>query len=262
MAIQPIFNRFATRPTTATLKNTLGGDNVRDVYTHQYQNKQAKKLILQLIRDQLPVSTWLVIGALIQGLAHLLLPYRNIVLILPVLLFLSYKLITTLLILMNILPNTYMRDVIPGRTTIVYPDSRGQQENSGTSPICAILLSVVSHHPLGMLAPGYSAVGERFQAMTRELSADASLHGFLGATNWLNASERATNNEFASIMYFENDEYLHAYAHGKMHTDTMLWWREEEKAGRVKHLGIMHEVFACPEKGWEGIYVNYHPTGK
>jgi hypothetical protein len=127
--------------------------------------------------------------------------------------------------------------------------------------MCAILLSVVSHHPLGMLAPGYKEVGERFGAMTRELSADATAHGFLGASNWLNAS-RSRSNEFGTIMYFENDEALHKYAHGKMHTDTMLWWREEEKAGRVKHVGIMHEMFAAPKGGWEGVYLNYQPTGK
>jgi hypothetical protein len=164
-------------------------------------------------------------------------------------------------VLFNILPNDTMRDVIPGRTTIIYPDASGSQEVSGARPMCAILLSVVSHHPLGMLAPGYKEVGERFGAMTRELSADATKHGFLGASNWVNTS-RSRSNEFGTIMYFENDEALHDYAHGKMHTDTMLWWREEEKAGRVKHVGIMHEMFAAPKGGWEGVYLNYHPTGK
>jgi hypothetical protein len=154
-----------------------------------------------------------------------------------------------------------MQDVIPGRTAIIYPDSQGVQSKSGSHTVCAILLGVVSHHPLGMFAPGYKAVGDRFEAMVREMSADASTHGFLGASSWINASERSTSNEFASMLYFQNEEYLHAYAHGKMHSETMLWWREEEKAGRVKHVGIMHEVFACPEQGWEGIYLNYHPTG-
>jgi heme-degrading monooxygenase HmoA len=153
-----------------------------------------------------------------------------------------------------------MRDVIPGRTSLVFPDASGAQESSGARPMCAILLSAVSHHPLGMLAPNYTAVGKHFEAMTRELSADATAHGFLGASNWLNTS-RSTGNELASILYFENDEALHAYAHGKLHTDSMLWWREEEKAGRTKHVGIMHEVFAAPNGGWEGVYLNYHPTG-
>jgi hypothetical protein len=107
----------------------------------------------QLIRDQLALPTWLVIGALIQGLAHLTLPYRNIVLVLPVFLFLSYKIVNTLLILFGILPNPLMQDVILRRTAPVFPDSTGAQDKPSDRTICAILLGVVSHHPLGMLVP-------------------------------------------------------------------------------------------------------------
>lgn len=69
-----------------------------------------------------------------------------------------------------------------------------------------------------------------------------------------------SGNEFASILYFENDEALHRYAHGPMHSSAMLWWREAEK--NLDHVGIMQEVFLAPEKSWEGVYLNYHPTGK
>jgi heme-degrading monooxygenase HmoA len=110
-----------------------------------------------------------------------------------------------------------------------------------------------------MLTPGYKEVGDRFEGMIRELSADASKHGFLGASAWLNATDRTTSSEYASIVYFENEDYLHAYAHGPMHSAAMQWWREAEKD--LKHVGIMHEVFACPKDGWEGVYLNYHPTG-
>jgi hypothetical protein len=209
----------------------------------------------------LPLSTWLLLGALIQGLAHLFLPYRNIVTILPVVLFLSFKMTHTLLVIFNILPNEYMRDVIPSRTAAIYPDASGSQETPGTQSVCAILLSIVSHHPLGILAPGYKEAGKYMEAMTRELSAEATKHGFLGASNWLNM-DRPNSNEFGTMMYFENEDAVHAYAHSKLHTETMLWWREEEKAGRVKHLGIMHEMFAAPKGAWEGSYMNYHPTGK
>jgi hypothetical protein len=200
------------------------------------------------------------LGAFLQGIAHLLLPYRNIVLILPVLLILLYKVINVLLVLTGVLPNAYMKDVLPYRTGIIFPDSQGVQEKPGDQPMCAIMLSTISNHPLGLLGPGFKEVGDRFDAMVAELGADATRYGFLGASNWVNASQRTSGNELANIMYFENEEYMHAYAHGPMHTDTMGWWHET--ADRLKHVGIMHEVFACPRKGWEGVYLNYHPTGK
>jgi hypothetical protein len=153
-----------------------------------------------------------------------------------------------------------MKDVLLHRTAPVYPNSKGIQEKSGNETVCALLIAVISHHPLGMFGPGFKEVGDRFKLMVQEMSADASKHGFLGASSWINAAERTSSNEVASIMYFENEEYLHAYAHGPMHSQTMQWWREAEKD--LKHVGIMHEVFACPKNGWEGVYVNYHPTGQ
>ena len=96
--------------------------------------------------------------------------------------------------------------------------------------------------------------------MLAEMSADASKHGFLGSSAWINATAGTTSNEYMNILYFENEHYLHAYAHGPMHSEAMQWWRETEKKHR--HVGIMHEVFACPKKSWEAIYLNYKPVGK
>jgi hypothetical protein len=153
-----------------------------------------------------------------------------------------------------------MQDVILRRTAPVFPDSTGAQDKPSDRTICAILLGVVSHHPLGMFGPGFKNVTDRFEAMVLELSADATAHGFLGASDWISASGRTSGNEFASILYFEDDDALHRYAHGPMHTDTMTWWRSVEK--ELKHVGIMHEVFSAPKKGWEGVYINYYPTGE
>lgn len=218
-----------------------------------------KANIHKVLRDQFAVSTWLLIGALIQGLAHLFLPYRNIVLVLPLILFFTYKIANTALILTGVLPNPLMSNVVPYRTTPIFPNANGVQEKTDSQTICAILLGVVSHHPLGMLGHGFNEVGDRFEAMVQELSADASTHGFLGASAWLNATERTTGNEYAGILYFENEDYLHKYAHGPLHSQAMQWWSADSE--NLKQVGIMHEVFACPKDGWEGIYLNYHPTG-
>ncbi|KAH7380079.1 hypothetical protein BKA66DRAFT_571155 [Pyrenochaeta sp. MPI-SDFR-AT-0127] len=240
MSFQPVFNPFATRPKTASLRSPA-------VAAHA------------VVRDQFPITTWLLIGALIQGTASAFLPYRKIVLVLPVFLVLAFKLVSTVLVLTGICKNEMMEGVIPYRTAVVLPNEKGMPEKAGESSVCAIILAVVSHHPLGMLGPGYREVGDQFGAMVKELSNDATTHGFLGSSSWINADARTTSNEIMNILYFENEHHLHAYAHGPLHTKSMLWWRETEKSN--PHLGIMHEVFACPKNTWEGIYVNYKPVG-
>ena len=73
------------------------------------------------------------------------------------------------------------------------------------------------------------------------------------------AGERGVSSEFMSIMYFSSLEALHTYAHGPLHTKAMQWWRATEQ--KHAHIGIMHELYYSPKNCWEGIYVNYHPTG-
>ncbi|PPJ59509.1 hypothetical protein CBER1_09995 [Cercospora berteroae] len=236
---QPAFESFDQRPKTATRRN--------------------QNALYTLIRDQLSVSTWLVLGGVLQGTAMTVLPYRNLTMVLPAVLFIAYKLLRAVLITMGVLPNPLMSNVIPYRVAPIIPSEKGQQAKPAEEQVCAIILGVVSHHPFGMFGPGFKEVGDRFDDMVDEMSQDATRHGFLGATAWVNAAERTSGNEFMSILYFENEHYLHQYAHGPLHTKAMQWWREVE--AKIPHVGIMHEVFACPKRSWEGIYLNYQPTG-
>ena len=213
-----------------------------------------------MVRDQFSIATWLSIGAVIQAAAYALLPYRNIVTVLPVVLFLSYKLAYTTCVMTGLLSNPRMKDVIPYRTTLLFPDEKGVQDKAADTTVCAIILGVVSNHSLGMLGPGFKGVGDRFDNMVAQMSADASKYGYLGHSAWLNAADNMTSSEYMTILYFENEQYLHEYAHGPMHSEAMKWWREVEK--NIPHVGIMHEVFACPKRSWEAIYLNYPPIGK
>ncbi|CAI6314097.1 unnamed protein product [Periconia digitata] len=216
------------------------------------------KFMQSIIRDQFPITTWIFLGALIQGLLHIILPYRNIVLVLPVILIIASQAINTLLQLAGITTVPALKTMIPHRTTVAFPSSETGQQTFGDRPICMILLSIVSHHPLGMLAPGYKETGDRMDEMLQDLNAKATKHGFLGASAWIN-TERTTSNQTAIMLYFENEERVHAYAHGPLHTATLQGWVKATK-GRP-WLGIMHEIFLSPAGGWEGVYVNYHPTG-
>src|SRR5690349_3951986 len=145
-----------------------------------------------MIRDQFNIATWLSIGAVTQASAYTLLPYRNIVTILPVVLFLAYKITFTACVAAGVIPNPRMATVNPYRTGPIYPDEKGVQERAGDNQMCAILLGVVSNHPLGMLGPGFKRVGKEFDDMVRQMSADATRYGYLGHSAWLNASDNAT----------------------------------------------------------------------
>ncbi len=189
-----------------------------------------------------------------------MLPYRNIVTILPVVLFLGFKLTHTVLVFTGVLPNPRMRNVVPGYATVIFPDEKDAQEKASDTTVCAIVLGIVTNHPLGMIEPGYKEIGDQFDDMVSQLADDATRYGYLGHSSWLNASDNDTSSEIMFIIYFENEHYLHEYAHAPMHSETMRWWRNVAKD--IPHLGIMHEVFACPKKSWEGIYVNCAPVGK
>ncbi len=212
----------------------------------------------QTLRDNFTIPTWLMFGALLQGLLSFL-PYRNIMLVAPVALIILYKSAVALLQTFGLLKNPYMDGVIPQRTAILYANAHNQHSTPGGDEVCAILLASRSNHPLGMFAPGFKEVGERFTWMTKEMEKSPTEHGFLGASTWINSGDRGYSSEVMVIIYFESMHHLHTYAHGTRHTETMQWW--QANADKLKHVGIMHEVFAAPKHSWEGIYVNYHPTG-
>jgi len=238
MSYQPVFDSFTTRPKS-------------QYFTNPY-------MLLSIIKDNFSLHTWLLMGALIQGLICLL-PYRNIALISPGLLLLAYKLASTLLMTFGLIKHPYMEGVIPGRTAVIYPTEKGSQGKPCDRPLCAIMLAVRSNHPLGMFAPGYKEVGDYFKNMITLLDKEPTKWGFLGSSAWLSCSDRGVASEYMSMVYFETEEYLHAWAHGPLHTDAMEWWQRTQ--AEHKHIAIMHEVYATSKNNWEGVYINYHPTG-
>lgn len=199
------------------------------------------------------------LGALVQG-AFSFLPYRNIALVAPVAMFLAFQLTRTTLQCFGVLKNPLMDGVIPGRTAIVYPNERnGQHDQAGNKKICAIILGIRSNHPLGMLAKGYYEAGQYFDEMLAELDKDATKCGYLGASGWISSSDRGYASEKMGILYFESAEKVHEYAHGALHSKSMQWWTQTAKT--LPHIGLMHEIIEAPKGSWEGIYLNYHPTG-
>ena len=68
-----------------------------------------------------------------------------------------------------------------------------------------------------------------------------------------------TADTIVTLSYWRDLESLHAFAHGDLHREGWDWWNRNVK--RWPHLGVMHEVYAAPEKCWENIYINFPAFG-
>ena len=82
----------------------------------------------------------------------------------------------------------------------------------------------------------------------------------MGMSNWVAGGERAASNETTTISYWRSIEDIHQFALSPLHLEAWNWWNKTLSSH--SQVGIMHEIFEIPKRnGWEGIYINYHPTG-
>lgn len=124
-----------------------------------------------------------------------------------------------------------------------------------TDPLLKFLFS----SPLGPFAPGFMDVCEFFDANVSELEKDPEKYGWLGSSSlYLSAGERYTAPQALVVLYFKNVECLHKFAHGESHRTGWDWWNSTYQ--KHPYLSIAHELFMVPKRGWEGIYINSHPT--
>ena len=158
--------------------------------------------------------------------------------------------------------NPYMSGVVPGKVSAQFPTSTTPSQN----PIVVIKLAARSNHPLGVFHPHMRRIGTFFRDMIKDLDEHSEQYDYLGACSYL-ANERATANEVMILAYFRTYEGLHAWSHAPdgVHREAWSYWnsnimgRGKEKEGRL--FSIMHEIYQVPARGWESIFVNYHPTG-
>lgn len=210
-----------------------------------------------IIRDQLSISTWLLLGALAQGPLFYLLGRLAL---LPSILILGYRALDAYAQATGWKRNTYLDDIILQKTGGQFPDSEGSY---GTEPsrdgVVVIMLGTRCNHPLGMLAPGFKESGDYFASMAADLDAHSEEFGYLGMSAYINVNDRATANEIISIAYFRNSAGLQAFAHSEYHRGAWNWWNKNVK--KHPHLSISHEIFDAPRGNWESIYINSHLSG-
>ncbi|OAP65601.1 hypothetical protein AYL99_01573 [Fonsecaea erecta] len=217
---------------------------------------------IALLKDNFSVTTWLLMGGAIQILLSFIFPRSYAAF--PVLLFLAWNIIDAFLMHFGLKKNIWAEGVIDGKWSVAYP-SEGEKEvvhgNPGENgPGAVMILGARCNSPLGLFAEGYKEVADWFEVMLRQLEDSREETGFMGMSIWLNAGERSTGNELATISYWRSIEDIHKFSLSPIHRQAWNWWNDT--VSKHKHIGIMHEIFALPERqGWEGIYVNYHPTG-
>ncbi|KAI9663033.1 MAG: hypothetical protein M1821_008081 [Bathelium mastoideum] len=226
-----------------------------------------------VIRDQFTISTWLALGAGLQTVLTLLLPFRYAVL--PALLFLTLHTASTLLVSLGLRSNPLRQHVVPTKFAARLPFaslSLTANNNKPASPpsLVVFLLGFQINHPLGLLAPGGRTINQHFAALMDDIHTRADEYGLVGHMP-LQGGVRGAKNDLVQLMYFRDVEGLHRFAHDPLHKAAWRWWNEavgasqgkDGKKGRntIPHLGIWHEAYVVQPGGWETIYAQTTPTG-
>ncbi|PWY70799.1 hypothetical protein BO94DRAFT_266091 [Aspergillus sclerotioniger CBS 115572] len=208
---------------------------------------------LPMIQSNLTLTSWLLLGGLIQGIACMALGPLSL---LPTVLVLLYRTIDHVLMACHITPNRYMTGNIPVKHSAQAPNPDGTFGSEPASEdIVVFLLGARCNHPLGMFAPGMKYLGDSAGQMMEAMRANPVKYGLLGTTHWL----RQEGNEFLTIFYLRSYDALHRFAHDEEHMEGVRWWSRVAK--EHPHLAIYHETYRVPRGHWENIYINTQPTG-
>lgn len=210
-----------------------------------------------ILKLNFSIYVWMLVGASIQALAVYLFSSGQYVLLISTLALVAMA-VKTFMQTYGILPNPYLQDVIPGRTTALLPDENtGEVTEASSRKIAVLHLGAKSNHPLGMFAPQFQKVGEYLTKMNKALDR-GEVKGFLGQTTFNRVDERGVP-EIVLMSYWESTEDLWAFAHNhEAHTTCWRWWDQEIKLNG--YVGINHEIFEAEAKHWENIYINFQPT--
>lgn len=227
------------------------------------RSKLSGKITLtELIKGTVKLPTIIAIGALGQVFLMKVLPPR--LAILPVALVSLHAIFTTALQLANGKYNTFMDNVVPGRSSaqLPYLETGKHGFEAASQPVVVFHFGVRFSHPLGLLGPGGREIGDHFQKCLEAVQRDAELYGLLGVSDWRgnevdekSGGER-TNFAILQVYYFRDAAGLHRFAHSAIHRAAWTWTIRNAHP----HIGFFHETFCVPRGAYENIYVNMPPT--
>ncbi|RVX66761.1 hypothetical protein B0A52_08954 [Exophiala mesophila] len=209
-----------------------------------------------LLRINFDISTWLLLGALIQSLVVVLIP--RIYALLPVVLVLLVRFANTMAITFGFKANPYLKDAVLHRLTPQIPDADGQfSDEASNEKVTVLFLGFKCNHHLGIFAPNLKNVVDLFTGMVRQLEKNPTEHGFYGGSQWVQNDKNGAM-EILFISYWRSADDVHRYAYGDLHRKTWDWWISMDE--KNKHLGINHEIYEVDRRHWEAVYVNFQPT--
>lgn len=212
--------------------------------------------LLNIVRDQLSISTWLALGAIAQGALYLTL--GRVALVIPATL-LFWRILDAFLQANGYRHNPHMDGVINNKFSAQLPDRSGEFGNKpANGEVVVFLLGFSSNHPFGLLAPGAKETADYFYKMNDELKDNSEKYGIMGSASWLGAGGRSTSNELMTTYYFKSLQHLHDFSMSEIHREGWQWYNKTIK--EHPHLAIWHEVFRAPSGNWESIYANSAPT--
>ncbi|KAL3496547.1 hypothetical protein BJX62DRAFT_250356 [Aspergillus germanicus] len=208
------------------------------------------------IRDSMALSSWLLTGAVLQGLAIRVFGYYTLF---PSTLLVLLRTTDHLLMTLGITQNRYMDGVLRTKFSGQHPTSTGTfPATPAAESIVVFHLGARSNHPLGVLAPGMLELSKQARAMVENMTADMERYGVLGVSSYAK-NEDAAGNEVLFLFYLRDYESLHRFAHDQLHMQGVAWWTKVVKDH--PHLAIYHETYVVPKGHWENIYINSKPTG-
>lgn len=215
---------------------------------------------LHLLRTSMSLTSWLLVGCLLQLLltaTGYLPPRVSALLILSVL---GYRTGHALLITFKLIPNHHLDGVIFKHHSAQIPDLDGKFSAKPADEAVAVLhLGAKINHPLGGFAPHAQTLIKHADRMYAVLDAEAKgANGYLGGTTFMSVDAKDCT-EVINISYWRSTEAIHDFAYSSAHRKGWEWWNSIPME-ELKHLGINHEIFYAPKGNWETIYINHQPT--
>ncbi|OAL36607.1 hypothetical protein AYO20_04223 [Fonsecaea nubica] len=216
----------------------------------------ARSRFLYALRENFSVSTWILLGALLQSLIVFIIP--RFYAMLPSLIVLGVRLADTMAITLGRKKNHYLDEALPYRVSPQIPDEDGTfHEEASEEKLAVFMLGAKVNHPLGIFAPNVKTIGDYLSQMIRDLEAENPDLGYYGGSNWTSQDKNGAT-ELMNLSYWRSAEDIHKFAYGKLHRECWDWWTKTIKEN--DHIGINHEIFEVDRKHWEAIYVNFQPT--
>jgi heme-degrading monooxygenase HmoA len=174
-------------------------------------------LALLFLRDSLWISTWLLLGGLIQSALLYLVPHWWILAF--SLTVIGYKVGFTVLVTLKLIPNPYLKGTVQGHTLAHVPDLDGNfSDEPSSQQVVVFHLGAKFNHPLGPFEKQCAKTGEYFAGMQAELDANKKSNGYLGGISF-NAIDKEGRLETTLVSYWRSIEAIHEYAYGPKHRE-------------------------------------------